>query len=258
MSKIDVIYKYWLTSFDSRESAIEYFKKCAENTKNGEKRNYEDMVVILENSKGNMVSDGNDYYAENYIFGINTYTGNQCVPYIKFLQPIKYSDYKEMDLKIPSYKKLENDLVILETDYRNNEPIALVQKEKPYHTEYIIAIDYVIENDDMVWAYGHYYYDLETAKKEFDKIKEGGYIDHTNKKQKELKLRFIGIDDWNRFVYSDERNNLYKEVNLGHGSFELTSVSGNDFYGEPEAPIKDNIKVTIIKEYNKQDKEQER
>ena len=26
MSKIDVIYKYWLTSFDSRESAIEYFK----------------------------------------------------------------------------------------------------------------------------------------------------------------------------------------------------------------------------------------
>lgn len=257
MSKIDVIYKYWLTTFDSRESAIEYFKKCSETAKDAEKRNYDDMVVILENSKGNMVSDGIKYYSENYIFGVNNYTGNQSVPYIKFLQPIKYSDYKEMDLKIPSYKKLDNNLIILDTDYRNNEPIALVQKEKPYHTEYVIAIDYVIDNNEMVWAYGHYYYDLEIAKKEFNKIKEGGYIDHTNKKQKELELKFIGIDNWDRPVYRDKNNILYKDVNLGHGNFELTTVCDNDFYGEPEAPIKDNIKVTIIKEYNK-DKEQER
>lgn len=258
MCKIDVIYKYWLTTFDSRESAIEYFKKCSENSKDVEKRNYQDMVVILENSKENMVSDGNRYYDEDYVFGVNNYTGENCIPYMQFLQPMKYSEYKEIEFKMTPYKKLANDLVVIDTNYRNYEPVALVKKEKQYHTEYIIAINYVIENNEMVWGYGHYYYDLETAKQEFKKVIEGGYLDYSNKKQQELKVKFIGIDNWDRPVYCDENKKLYKEINLGYGSFELTTVCDNDFYGEPDAPIKDNIKVTIIKEFNKKDREQER
>lgn len=259
MSKIDVIYKYWLTTFDSRESAIEYFKECSKNTKEVEKRNYNDIIVRLENSKEDMVSDGNRYYDENYIFGVNNYTGKHCVPYIKFSQPTRYLDYKKMDFKIPSYNKLENELIVIDTNYRKDEPIALVQRESHYHTEYIIAFNYVIENNKMVWGYGRYYYDdLELAKEEFKKVIEGGYLDYSNKEQKELKLKFIGIDNWDRPVYCDEDKNIYKDINLGVGTLSLCTVSGNDFYGEPDCSINDDIKVTIIKEHNNKNKEQER
>jgi len=254
MEKVDVIFDYWLTTFDSRESAIEYFKKCSEDAKGVDKIKYNDMVLILENSSENMVSDGNKYYGKDYIFGINNYNEENCVPYIQFLQPMKYSDYKEMELNIPHYKKLDNNLEIIDTNYRNIEPIALVKKETKYHTEYIIAFNYLIENNNMVWGYGRYYYDLEIAKEEFKNVIEGNYLDYSSK---ELKVKFIGIDDWNRPVYCDEDKNLYKDINLGEGTISLCNVCENDFYGEPEAPINENVEVKIIKEFNK-NKEQER
>lgn len=258
MNKIDVIYNHWLTTFDSRESAIEYYKECSKNATEVEKINYDDMVVILENSKDAMVSDGNKYYSEDYIFGVKSFNGNYCVPYVQFLQPIKYSDYKEFELKMTPNKNLENDLIVIDTNYRNNEPIALVQKETKYHTEYIIAFNYVIENNKMVWGYGRYYYDdFENAKKDFKKVIEGGNLAYSYELPKELKLKFIGIDNWDRPVYRDEDNNLYKDINLGEGTLSLCNVCGNDFYGEPDSPINDNINVTIIKEFNKS-KEQER
>ena len=52
------------------------------------------------------------------------------------------------------------------------------------------------------------------------------------------KLRFIGIDDWDRPVYRDKSGQLWKDVNLGSGEPSLHSASDNDFDGEPDMPIK--------------------
>lgn len=52
------------------------------------------------------------------------------------------------------------------------------------------------------------------------------------------KLQFIGIDNWDRPVYQDETGRMWKDVNLGYGNPSLHSATGNDFYGEPDKPIK--------------------
>lgn len=57
------------------------------------------------------------------------------------------------------------------------------------------------------------------------------------------KLYFIGIDSWNRSVYSDESWQLWKDVNLGSGIPALHSMCNNDFDGEPDMPIDKNFKI---------------
>jgi hypothetical protein len=51
------------------------------------------------------------------------------------------------------------------------------------------------------------------------------------------KLHFIGVDGWDRPVYQDEADQLWKDVNLGSGDPYLHSVADNDFDGEPDMPI---------------------
>ena len=51
------------------------------------------------------------------------------------------------------------------------------------------------------------------------------------------KLKFIGVDDWDRPVYKDQKGRLWKDVNLGNGTPYLHNVAGNGFEGEPDSPI---------------------
>ena len=60
------------------------------------------------------------------------------------------------------------------------------------------------------------------------------------------KLRFIGIDYWDRPVYRDESGDIWKDVNLGCGNPSLHDSTNNDFDGEPGCPIDDEFE--IIKE----------
>lgn len=67
--------------------------------------------------------------------------------------------------------------------------------------------------------------------------------------EKILRVKFIGIDNWDRPVYKDEKGNIFKDTNLGHGTLALCTSVNNDFYGEPEAPINENIKVSIVSKF---------
>jgi len=57
------------------------------------------------------------------------------------------------------------------------------------------------------------------------------------------KLKFIGVDDWSRPVYKDNKGKLWKDLNLGKGVLDLHSSSGNDFDGEPDYPISGEYEV---------------
>ena len=69
------------------------------------------------------------------------------------------------------------------------------------------------------------------------------------------KLRFIGIDSWDRPVYQDDSGKMWKDVNLGCGELSLHSASSNDFDGEPDMPI--HFEFEIVKEESPCDKHAE-
>ena len=90
----------------------------------------------------------------------------------------------------------------------------------------------------------------EQIKEDYIHFIEKG-IDGIEEKQEVLKVKIIGIDNWDRPVYQDEKGKLYKDVNLGTGCLALCTASNNQFYGEPDIPIEDNIKIEVVKNFNK-------
>ena len=90
-----------------------------------------------------------------------------------------------------------------------------------------------------------------------EQIKEGYIqfiekgIDGIEDKQEVLKVKIIGIDNWDRPVYQDEKGKLYKDINLGTGCLALCTATNNQFYGEPDIPIEDNIKIEVVKNFSK-------
>lgn len=90
----------------------------------------------------------------------------------------------------------------------------------------------------------------EQIKEDYIHFIEKG-IDGIEEKQEVLKVKIIGIDNWDRPVYQDEKGKLYKDVNLGTGCLALCTATNNQFYGEPDIPIEDNIKIEVVKNFNK-------
>lgn len=72
--------------------------------------------------------------------------------------------------------------------------------------------------------------------------------------EKILRVKFIGIDNWDRPVYKDEKGNIFKDTNLGQGSLALCTSVNNDFYGEPEDPINKDIRVNIVSKFQNKSK----
>lgn len=54
-----------------------------------------------------------------------------------------------------------------------------------------------------------------------------------------LKLKHIGIDSWDRPVYIDQYNNLWKDISLSKNPdmSTLHTVSDNTLDGEPDYPM---------------------
>jgi len=145
-----------------------------------------------------------------------------------------------------------NEKTVLFTGDRNGQPIALVERLVDEKPEYIIAFNYEIKNNDLSWGYGYYYDDnIKKALNDYQTVIEGGNIADTFVKKEELKVKLVGIDNWDRPVYKDKNGTIYKDVNLGKGQLDLHTSSNNDFYGEPDMPISDNVNVSIIKSFNK-------
>lgn len=58
-------------------------------------------------------------------------------------------------------------------------------------------------------------------------------------------LTFIGWDYWDRAVYKDEYGKLWKDVNANGKNHALCSVTNNDFDGEPDEAISNDIECTF-------------
>lgn len=72
-----------------------------------------------------------------------------------------------------------------------------------------------------------------------------------------LKVKFVGIDNWDRPFYKDKKGKIYKDTNLGIGKIALCTSSNNSFYGEPDIPIKENMKIEIVENFSRDKKERE-
>jgi hypothetical protein len=70
---------------------------------------------------------------------------------------------------------------------------------------------------------------------------ENGKENLMEETKKQLELN--GVDNWDRPVYQDESGQLWKDVNLGRGEPDLHSAVNNDFYGEPDMPIKGEFEI---------------
>ena len=92
-------------------------------------------------------------------------------------------------------RRINDTFYLIDVGFRRQTPVALVEKtftEKD--KEYIIAIDYKVENDRINWGYGYYYdKDIKKAKEDFAKVLEG----------KEL------ADTFAEKEYSEDEVNLY-------------------------------------------------
>ena len=53
-----------------------------------------------------------------------------------------------------------------------------------------------------------------------------------------LILQYIGNDDWRRPVYKDDDGKLFVDTDPRCVYPNLCTKSGNDFYGEPDTPIR--------------------
>lgn len=94
---------------------------------------------------------------------------------------------KEIESKYRSYigyeEKIYNgNLKIIETGFRKEQPVALVEKniESMNRKEYIVAFNYTLdkENSNLSWGYGYYYYDKDSGVKAYEKVINGGNLSH--------------------------------------------------------------------------------
>lgn len=74
-------------------------------------------------------------------------------------------------------------------------------------------------------------------------------------KTKTLHLRYLGKDDWGRYVYEDENGKLWKNTNCctprdicEERGDTLHSSAGNAYDGEPDCFMAAHIKVEYLKE----------
>ena len=95
----------------------------------------------------------------------------------------------------------------------------------------------------MIWAMNYL-----IGRSRFKEIDRGTIVvDYVGKRKRGRKnvkkLRFVGVDGWDRPVYQDESGQLWKDVNLGDGELSLHSACDNDFDGEPDMPIKGEFEI---------------
>lgn len=70
--------------------------------------------------------------------------------------------------------KLDNGIFLIDVGYRNDIPIALVEKHYNENVEYIIAFNYKIDNNKINWGYGYYYNkNIGKAMEDFKKVLAG-------------------------------------------------------------------------------------
>lgn len=95
-------------------------------------------------------------------------------------------------------RELDNGMFVMDVGFRNEEPIALVERTFKNGTkEYIVAFNYEIEDNNINWGYGYYYSDdIEKAKVDFSRVLKGENLADTfDNKKKEFEPRFYTEDE---------------------------------------------------------------
>ena len=97
-------------------------------------------------------------------------------------------------------RRINDTFYLIDVGFRRQTPVALVEKtftEKD--KEYIIAIDYKVENDRINWGYGYYYdKDIKKAKEDFAKVLEGKELADTFTEKE------YSEDEFNLYFYSED------------------------------------------------------
>ena len=82
------------------------------------------------------------------------------------------------------------NMTILARGKRNNEPIVLVEHNASYGKEYIMGLNYIIQNGNLSWEKGLYYYGSKTkAIEDFNKVIDEGNFADTFKPKKQDRER---------------------------------------------------------------------
>lgn len=100
----------------------------------------------------------------------------------QYIQDNKFQILKEYE-KFIGAKNIyfEDNKKLLETGKRREQPVALIEWKKGNQKEYVIAINYVIDENRIYWGAGHYYTNIKDAEIDFDKVKCGESLIHDNK-----------------------------------------------------------------------------
>ncbi|MBQ9298835.1 MAG: hypothetical protein IJ223_07450 [Clostridia bacterium] len=135
-------------------------------------------------------------------------------------------------------RKINDTFYIVDLGYRNEQPVALVEKTFADNSkEYIIAFDYSIKDDNIDWGYGYYYNEnIDKAKEDFSRVLKGDNLADTFSEKE------TSEDEFNLSFYSeDEIKDLIKS------NAELYYVDD----GIDEAIIKFEDIPDFIVEYNR-------
>lgn len=130
----------------------------------------------------------------NQIYMFCNYEASQFLESREYKNP-KYSGYdnltewvdKNKQQIFSDYQKITrgdiekvNNMKIVDRGFRNQDPIALIEKTIGNEKEYIIAFFYQAEIDKLDWAYGYYYDDNKTkAMNDFNRVICGGNLADT-------------------------------------------------------------------------------
>ncbi|MCI9976488.1 hypothetical protein JY742_10185 [Clostridioides difficile] len=64
-------------------------------------------------------------------------------------------------------------------------------------------------------------------------------------------LYFIGLDSWSRPVYKDDNGKYWKDIDnrkawLGYKNENICNACNNEYEGEPDMPMSNNIDIIFI------------
>lgn len=176
-------------------------------------------------------------------------------------------------------RTLDNGIYVIDLGYRNEQPVALVERRAGEYKEYVIGIDYQITDNKMSWGYGYYYgNNLDKAKEDFKTVLAGGNLADTfsiNKEDifdtREYYAFVLGYDLLNEMLKSSnisECDLSYKSCYKFAGEYlkskeyENTKISGyeglQNWVDKHIGEIKSELGIEGKKEIKKQNKHKDR